>query len=474
MRNNLQKRIFQKMKNKIQVALVNCMIFFTLLISAQTTEKDSVMLRNIYTQALTEGKSYDWLHHICYNVGTRLSGSYGEKKMIDFLQTELKELGTNVSLQTVKVPRWVRGISEYAYIETSKDKITTVPILALGGSVATPATGIRASVVEFKSLEELQKADINKVIGKIVFLNGAMPNHFINSFEAYGVRSAQRYSGAKIAVNKGAVAVIVRSLTQKIDDFPHTGVMSYDDLPKSRHIPAAAISTKGADLLSTLLSLNPDLQFYFKQNCKTLDDAQSSNIVAQIKGSEFSDEIITFGTHFDSWDVGHGAHDNGAGVAQILEVIRIFKALNYKPKRTIRIVFFANEENGTRGALKYAEESKLKKENHIFALESDAGGFSPRGFNLSGNTQKINKIKSWTNLFKPYYIHFFEKGHPGVDINPLKTDTNVLAGLVTDSQRYFDYHHSEADVFEAVNKRELELGAATITSLIYLVDKYGL
>ncbi len=458
----------------MRVILVSYITFFALSTNAQTIEKDSVMLRDIYNQALAEGKSYDWLHHICYNVGTRFSGSYGEKKMIDFLQTELKGLGTSVSLQAVKVPCWVRGISEYAYIETSKDKITTVPILALGGSVATPATGIRASVVEFKSLEELQKADIDKVVGKIVFLNGTMPENFINSFDAYKVCSSQRYSGAKVAVNKGAVAVIVRSLTHKIDDFPHTGVMSYDDLPKSRHIPAAAISTKGADLLSTLLSLNPDLQFYFKQNCKTLNDVQSSNVIAEIKGSEFPDEIITFGAHFDSWDVGHGAHDNGAGVSQSLEVIRIFKALNYKPKRTIRIVFFANEENGIRGALKYAEESKQKKENHIFALESDAGGFSPRGFNLSGNTQKINKIKLWANLFKPYYIHFFEERYSGADINPLITESNVLAGLFPDSQRYFGYPHCETDVFEAVNKRELELGAATIAGLIYLVDKYGI
>lgn len=442
-------------------------------LKAQMIENDSIVLRNIYTQALTTGKAYDWLQRICYNVGARLSGSYGEKKMLDFLQAELKELGMNSKLQPVKVPHWTRGLPEYAYIQTSSNKITTVPILALGGSVATPATGIRASVIEFKSLEELQNADINKVIGKIVFLNGALPDHLLSTSEAYGTRSMQRYSGAKIAVNKGAVAVIVRSLTHKIDDYPHTGVMSYDDLPKSRHIPAAAISTKGANLLSTLLSLNPDLQFYFKQNCKTFDDAQSSNVIAEIKGSEFPDEIITFGAHFDSWDVGHGAHDNGAGVSQSLEVIRILKAIDYKPKRTIRVIFFANEENGARGALKYAEESKQKNENQIFALESDAGGFSPRGFNLSGNAQKINKIKSWSNLFKPYYIHFFEKGFPGVDINFLKIENIVLAGLFTDSQRYFDYHHSEADVFETVNKRELELGAATMAGLIYLVDKYG-
>lgn len=456
-------------------------IFFTIIFSAffifsnsQSFDNDSIMLQNIYRQALTKGKSYDWLHHICYNVGTRLSGSYGEKKMIDFLKTELKNLGISVKLQPVMVPQWVRGLPEYAYIETSKGKTTNVPILALGGSVATPALGIRAKVVEFKGIKELEQADINDVVGKIVFLNGALPDDLINPFEAYNTCGSQRYSGARIAVNKGAVAVIVRSLTQKLDDHPHTGVMSYEDLPPSRHIPAAAISTNGANLLSSMLALNPNLTFYFKQNCKTLEDVQSYNVIGEMKGSEFPDEIITFGGHLDSWDVGHGAHDDGAGVAQSLEVIRILKDLKYQPKRTLRIVLFANEENGARGGQKYAEESKKNKENHIFALESDAGGFSPRGFKLQGNASKIEKIKSWRNLFEPYYVHLFEKGYAGLDISFLQTPTNVLAGLQPDPQRYFDHHHSENDVFDSVNKRELELGAATMASLIYLVDMYGL
>ncbi|MDO4781988.1 MAG: M20/M25/M40 family metallo-hydrolase [Capnocytophaga felis] len=461
------------MKNKFIIILtcIFCSVFSRM--NAQN-EKDSLFLRNIYNQALAEGKAYDWLHHICYNVGTRLSGSYGEKKMIRFLETELNNLNTKVTLQPVMVPHWARGISEYAYIETTKGKITTVPILALGGSVATPASGIKAEVVEFKSLEELEKADINKVVGKIAFINGALPNNFIDVSDAYGVRGAQRYSGARIAVNKGAVAVIVRSLTHKLDDSPHTGAMSYEDLPKSRHIPAAAISTNGANLLSSLLSLNPDLKFFFRQSCKIFNDVQSNNVIAEIKGSDFPDEIISVGAHLDSWDVGQGAHDDGAGVAQCLEIIRIFKALNYNPKRTIRIVFFANEENGAKGAIKYAEESKNKKENQIFALESDAGGFTPMGFSLQGNGKKIQKIKSWKNLFKPYQVYYFEKGFPGLDINFLQTENNVLAGLYVNSQRYFDYHHSENDIFEAVNKRELELGAAAMASLVYLVDKYGL
>lgn len=460
------------MKNKIIIII--CIFLNTFnKINAQN-EKDSIFLRNIYNQALTEGKAYDWLHQICYNVGSRLSGSYGEKKMIRFLEAEINNLNIKANLQPVMVPHWVRGISEYAYIETSKGKITTVPILALGGSVATPASGIKAQVVEFKSLEELEKADINKVVGKIVFINGSLPNEMIDVSESYGVRGAQRYSGARIAVNKGAVAVIIRSLTHKLDNSPHTGVMSYEDLPKSRHIPAAAISTNGANLLSSLLSLNPELQFFFRQNCKIFNDVQSNNVIAEIRGSDFPDEIISLGAHLDSWDVGQGAHDDGAGVAQCLEVIRIFKALNYKPKRTIRIVFFANEENGAQGAIKYAEESKKKKENQIFALESDAGGFTPLGFSLQGNEKKIQKISSWKSLFEPYQIYYFKKGFPGLDIIFLQNENNVLAGLYTNSQRYFDYHHSENDIFEAVNKRELELGAAAMASLIYLVDKYGL
>ena len=460
--------------NNIKNRILIIFIGFISVMNAQTTEKDSIMLRNIYSQALINGKSYDWLHHICYNIGTRLSGSYGEKKMITFLQNELVNLGVKTTLQPVMVPQWVRGLPEYAYIENGKNKITTVPILALGGSVATPAIGIKANVIEFKSLQELENANINDVIGKIVFLNGALPAHIIDTFAAYEICGSQRFSGAKIAVNKGAIAVIIRSLSHKLDDVPHTGVMSYGDLPPSRHIPAAAISTKGADLLSSLLSLNPKLEFYFKQNCKTLKDVQSYNVIGEIKGSEFPDEIITFGGHFDSWDVGQGAHDNGAGVAQCLDVIKILNTLNYKPKRTIRVVFFANEENGTRGAKKYAEESIKAKENNIFALETDAGGFSPRGFKLKGKETKVAKIKSWSSMFKPYNVHSFEEGHAGTDISFLQTDDNILSGLYPDSQRYFDYHHSTNDVFEAVNKRELELGAATITSLIYLVDMHGL
>jgi hypothetical protein len=259
-----------------------------------------------------------------------------------------------------------------------------------------------------------------------------------------------------------------------MDDYPHTGAMSYGDQPVSQRIPAAAISTNAAEKLSNLLKIAPKLKFLFRQQCKQYEDVLSYNVIGEMTGSEYPDEIILVGGHLDSWDVGDGAHDDGAGCVQSMEVLRLFKELDYKPKRTLRVVLFMNEENGLRGGRKYAEMAALKGETHIFALESDAGGFTPRGFNFDLPDYEFEQVQSWEPLFKPYLIHYFEKGGSGADIGPLKSKTNVLAGLRPDSQRYFDHHHAATDTFDAVNKRELELGAATLTSLIYLYDTHGL
>jgi hypothetical protein len=258
-----------------------------------------------------------------------------------------------------------------------------------------------------------------------------------------------------------------------MDDFPHTGAMSYGDTPVNQRIPAAAISTNGAEYLSSLLKLQPNLLFYFKQNCKTFDDVQSYNVIGEITGSTKPNEYMVVGGHLDSWDLADGAHDDGAGCVQSMEVLRLFKKVGYRPNHTIRVVLFMNEENGLRGGKKYAEEAKRKNETHRFALESDAGGFTPRGFTFDTDAANFKKVQSWEGLFKPYLIHYFEKGYGGADIGPLKGNINVLAGLRPDSQRYFDYHHAANDTFDAVNKRELELGAATMASLVYLFDKYG-
>ncbi len=447
-------------------------LFFVLNTTAQT---DADVLKTIYKTSLTNGQSYQWLDHLSNQIGGRLSGSLNAEKAVAYTKEELESLGLDkVWLQPVMVPKWVRGAPEFAFIETAPGVTKTVNICALGGSIATPFGGLKAQVVEVKSFEELETLGKENIEGKIVFFNRPMQVDLINTFEAYGGCSNQRYAGAYEAVKFGAVGVLVRSLNLRQDNFPHTGSMTYGDLPLSERIPSAAISTNHANELSSMLALNKDLRFYFSQTCQQLKDVQSYNVIGEITGSQFPKEYIVVGGHLDSWDLGDGSHDDGAGVVQSIEVLRLLKESGIKPKRSIRVVLFMNEENGLRGAKKYAEVAKLNGENHIFSLESDSGGFTPRGFSFDCSDANLNQVLKWQELFKPYLIHYFEKGYSGADVGPLKSDTNVLAGLRPDSQRYFDYHHAANDTFDAVNKRELELGAATMASLVYLFDKYGL
>lgn len=458
-----------------KLILVLFTILVTIAVQAQDQAKVEQTLKSIYSTALLDGKSYPWLEHLSNQIGGRLSGSINAERAVEWSKDELEKLGLDkVWLQPVMVPKWIRGTFEYANIETSPGNIMNVPVCALGGSIATSLSGLRAEVIEVKDFEELRALKKSEVKGKIIFFNRPMQADLINTFTAYSGCVDQRYSGAEEASKMGAVGVIVRSMNLRLDDYPHAGSMSYGDLPNNKRIPAAAISTNGAELLSSMLKLNPKLRFYLKQTCKNLPDVQSYNVIGEIKGSEKPDEIMIVGGHLDSWDLADGSHDDGAGVVQSMEVLRLFKKIGYKPKRTLRVVLFMNEENGQRGAIKYAEVSKSKKENHVFALESDAGGFTPRGFSIDTTPEKLEKIKEWKSFFDPYLIHMFVKGGSGADIDDLKTDTNILVGLRPDSQRYFDYHHAENDTFDAINKRELELGAATMASLTFLVDYYGL
>ncbi len=371
------------------------------------------------------------------------------------------------------VPKWVRGAPEFAFIETIPGNTTPINICALGSSVATPYGGLKANVVEVNGMEDLKNFTRKQIEGKIVFFNRPMNETFIHTFEAYGDCGKQRYYGAFEAAKLGAAGVLIRSLNLRLDDYPHTGAMSYRDLPTDQRIPAAAISTNHAELLSSMLNLDKNIKVFFKQSCKQLKDVQSYNVIGELTGSEFPKEYMIVGGHLDSWDLGDGSHDDGAGVVQSMDVLRLLKESGIKPKRSIRVVLFMNEENGLKGGKKYAAEAKRKGENHVFALESDAGGFTPRGFSFDCSDANFNQVLSWKPLFKPYLVHYFEKGGSGPDIGPLKSDSNVLCGLVPDSQRYFDHHHAATDTFDAVNKRELELGAATMTALVYLFDKYG-
>ncbi len=459
----------------IRLALITlCLLFSSEIISQKVNKEDSLMIRSIYDEALLNGKSYDWLDYLSNQIGGRLSGSIQAEKAVNYTKEELDKLGLDkVWLQPVMVPKWTRGIAEYAFIETAPGVTSTVNVCALGGSVSTPAAGLKAEVIEVQGIEDLEKLGEEKISGKIVFFNRPMQANLISTFSAYGGCVDQRYSGAKEAAKYGAVGVVVRSMNLRLDDLPHTGSMSYGETPVNDRIPACAISTNDAEYLSSALKLKPDLNFYFKQNCKVFPDVLSYNVIGEITGSQFPDKYMIVGGHLDSWDLGDGSHDDGAGCVQSMEVLRLFKEIGYKPRHSIRVVLFMNEENGLRGGRKYAEEAKLKREEHLFALESDAGGFTPRGFSFDTDEANFQQIQSWKPLFKPYLIHYFEKGGSGADIGPLKDQQIVLAGLRPDSQRYFDHHHAANDTYDAVNKRELELGGATMTSLVYLFDKYG-
>jgi len=441
--------------------------------SAQSTQADASMLKKMYTETLTNGKSYQWLDYLSNKIGARLAGSEGDRKAVAWGKAELEKLGLDrVWLQEVTVPHWVRGAQEEAFINTNYGKIP-VNICALGGSIATPDGGLTAEVIEVKSLKEVEELGA-KVKGKIVFYNRPMPMERIETFGAYGASVDQRVDGAAIAGKYGAVGTIVRSMNMRIDKVPHTGTMRYGDTPEDQKIPSAAISTNGAEILSQLLSTDgAEVTFHFKQHCKNLPDTKSYNVIGELKGSEFPDEIMVVGGHLDSWDLGDGSHDDGAGIVQSMEVMRLFKQFVKRPKRTLRVVLFANEEFGLSGGTAYAALAKEKKENHIVALESDSGGFTPRGFGFTCNDANFEQILTWKPLFEPYFVHLFKRGGGGADIGPLKTADNVLLGLKPDSQRYFDYHHTAIDTFDKVNERELALGAGTMASILYLFDTYG-
>ena len=452
---------------------ISIIILLTLSFSGFPQDNDSTSIRKFFNEALGKGQSYEYLRELTTKIGPRLSGSEGAKKAVDWGKRILESSGYDrVFLQDVMVPHWVRGAKEEGYILDGKVKIS-VPLAALGGSVATVPKGITAEVIEVKTFQELRDLGVEKCKGKIIFFNRPMDPTKINTFEAYGQAGDQRRSGANEASKMGAIGVIIRSLSSTENDFPHTGSMMYaTGIPL---IPAAALSTNAATLLSKMLKEKPSLKFYFKQSCESLPDAPSFNVVAEIKGSEKPEEIIVVGGHLDSWDLAQGAHDDGTGIAQSLEVFRLFKTLNIKPKHTLRVVLFMNEENGTKGGIKYAELAKQNNEKHIFAMESDNGGFTPRGFGIQGaSTEILAKIQAYKGLLSPYGLNEIERGSGGVDIGPLAPQGTVLIGFKPDPQRYFEYHHASNDRFETVNQRELEMGAASMAAMIYLLDKNGL
>lgn len=476
----------------MQSVLIASLLFVS---PSPAANPDSLLFRRIFDEALVNGHCYARLGELCKTVGARLSGSDAAEKGIAWGTAMLGTYGfDSVYTQPVMVPRWERSQTEELWMQSTvftKELKQGFPVnynceafteqelkaakryrlqaVALGGSDGTKGK-LTAGIVVVNSkeaLDSLGKAGLIK--GKMVLFNRAFDQRRINTFAAYGACVGQRFSGASEAAVYGAVAVLVRSMTNSCDLHPHTGSMGYKDGVK--HIPSMAVASAVADLLEDLSKKDSELILSMQLGCQTLPDRLSANVIAETTGTDFPEKYIAFGGHFDSWDEGEGAHDDGAGCMHAFEALRILKAVGYEPRHTLRCVWWINEENGLRGATEYARLAKENNEIHVAALESDRGGFTPRGFGV--DTAILLQVLQYKSLLDEYGIGAIEKGGGGADIGPLKRNDpyTALVGFIPDSQRYFDVHHAETDVFENVNKRELELGAAAVAVMIYILDQ---
>jgi len=458
-------------KNSIWLFSFTVVFFFPSAGTAQpfVTPYDSIG-QKIVSTALGSNKAIELLTELT-SIGPRLSGSPQAARAVEWAKKTMDQLGFhNVHLEPVLVPRWVRGNKEKATIlPAGKRKAARLNVTALGGSIGTTERGVTAEVLEVHSFEELRMME-DRAKGKIIFFNRPMERGIFQTFEAYGRAVNQRARGALEAARVGGVAALVRSVTTRLDDSPHTGSMGYaDSLPK---VPAAAISTRDADRLSELLKKEKNLMVNLVLSAETLTDVESANVVGELTGSEKPQEIIVVGGHLDSWDKGQGAHDDGAGCVHSLEALRLLKALALKPKRTIRAVMFMNEENGLRGGTTYAAKDR-PGERHIAALESDMGGFAPRGFGF-GDSATFRKFIQYEPAFRFVGADRFTVGGGGADISELVRKGTAGIGLTVDFHRYFDYHHSDHDTIDKVNERELALGAAAMALLAYIIAQEGL
>jgi hypothetical protein len=463
------------MKKKI----LSFLLFFPIL-TGFSQVSDSMMLRKLFNEALTNQTAYKNLEYLCTRIGGRICGSPQAEKAVQWTKEVLDGMELDrVFLQECNVRHWERGDVEEVIVNPGKKSSIRLNACAIGGSVGTDPEGMTGKVIEVYDFDELKKLGREKIEGKIVFFNHPANPAVYYTFEAYGGVAKYRVYGATEAAKYGAVGVAVRSATLAHDDYPHTGILHYADTIKQ--IPAMSISTNDADKLSKRLEEEPDLNLFLRVTSSEQPETISYNVIGEIRGAEYPEEVIVFGGHLDAWDNGQGAHDDGAGVVQTIEVLRLFKTLGIKPKRTIRFVAFMDEEMDQRGAKAYALYAKTKNEKRetgnekpIAAIEADRGGATPFGFSIDATEGQFDRIRKWKELLLPYGLYTFEKGGSGVDIRDLKPLGTALIALVTDSQRYFDYHHSANDSFDKINQRELQLGSFSIAALVYLIDKYGL
>jgi hypothetical protein len=446
---------------------ITLFIFLSFFLKAQEIPADAQqVIKSIYTEALGQQQGYQWLHHICTEIGPRPSGSEASNQAARYTKEMMLSAGADTAwLQPVEVPKWHRG-DEWSKAYASGES-AALPTTALGGSVPTPEEGVRAEVVEVGSFEELEALGEKEIKGKIVFYNTYMDHSLISTFNAYGGAVKYRWAGAMEAGKYGALATVMRSVTLLRDDLPHTGAMSYGD--SQVRIPSAAISWQAADKLSTMLEGGKvELELFL--DCGVQGTATNYNMIADFKGSENPDEIMLVGGHIDSWDLGQGAQDDGAGCAHAMQVPNLMRQAGYQNKRTVRVVLWANEEFGLDGAKEYARWAKENGVHHWVAMESDGGGDVPRGFGIGADEDRIAQVRTFKKLLSPYGLHVFAKGGGGADLSPLRGYDNFFIGYRPESQRYFDFHHSARDRIDAIHPRSLEMGAASMSALYFLLD----
>ncbi|ACU63089.1 Rid family hydrolase [Chitinophaga pinensis] len=463
------KQIAQVSKNGI-ISLLLLLLGYGVMAQSAPTD-DSMLLRRIYDESLLHSEAYHNLQELTTTIGERLTGTPQATQTIEWGRTLLKKAGADsVYLQKVWVPRWNRGKIASASVPY-KDNTMQLNICALGGSIGTNGR-LTAPVIEIRSWRQLDSLPAKDVRGKIVFFNRPMDPRIIEPFTAYLEAVDQRNTGAVAAARKGAIATIVRSLTLSKDDLPHTGAVSYDS--SVAMIPAAAVSTNGADWLSKALIQKPELRLSLELDCQRLTDVASANVIAEIKGTVAPNEVVTIGAHIDSWDLSESASDDGAGLVQVIDALRILRTVLPHPARTIRIILYINEENGNRGGLQYAAWARQSREQHLAVFETDAGGFFPHGFRIDAAPEIMAIFKNRSTLFRPYKADGLTPQHRGVDIGPMKGIAKAVISLDCDDQRLFDIHHSAADTFDKVSKRELELGAAALAGMAALTSEHGL
>ena len=431
-------------------------------------------MKQLHGAALSSDYAYVQLAHLCNNIGPRLSGSPQAQQAVQYVAAEMRRLGLDVQLEKVRVPHWVRGAETSELVQFAGQAPGTtqkIVLTALGGSVATPAEGLTAEVIAVESFEQLASFGRGKIAGRIVLFNARFDKQMAAqgfALDAYSQAVIYRGAGPSAAARLGAVASLVRSVGGADYRLPHTGAFGYaGDAPK---IPAAAVAAEDADLIAYLTAQGP-VRLHLTLTPQTLSDVESYNVIADVKGSEHPEQVIIVSGHLDSWDLGTGAIDDGAGVAVAMQVAQLIKRLGLRPKRTIRVIAWMNEENGLMGGKTYAEDHKAAFANHVAAIESDLGAGHPIGFTAHVNSKALEMLRPIASVLQASGANVIRQSQnaEGADISPLDAAGVPTFAPIQDNRTYFNYHHTAADTLDKVVPRELAENAAVVAVLAYAI-----